>query len=135
MSKPKKLLAKAIIVRHTLKTLPVLAGGAMVAGKTFVRKIQHEKQKKKGVITMKKSTFISLIVFLSAAAGALAAAYVYLMKRERELDEYEQMLFSEDYEDDMAEELEPGDCDCDCDCGCGCDCAEEAPAPVPEAAE
>lgn len=70
---------------------------------------------------MKKSTFVSLIVFLSAVAGALAAAYVYLMKRERELDEYEQMLFSEDYEDDS--------CDCADGCACTdadcCDCTAE----------
>ena len=36
-------------------------------------------------------------------AGALGAAYLYLMKREKELDEYEQMLFSEEYEDDSSE--------------------------------
>lgn len=39
-------------------------------------------------------------MFLSAVAGALAAGYCYLLKREKELDEYEQMLFSEDYEED-----------------------------------
>ena len=49
---------------------------------------------------MKKSTLVALLVFLSAVAGALAAAYFYLVKREKELDEYEQMLFSEDYDDE-----------------------------------
>ena len=48
----------------------------------------------------KKSTLVALLVFLSAVAGALAAAYFYLVKREKELDEYEQMLFSEDYDDE-----------------------------------
>ena len=49
---------------------------------------------------MKKSTLVALLVFLSAVAGALAAGYCYLLKREKELDEYEQMLFSEYYEED-----------------------------------
>lgn len=46
---------------------------------------------------MKKSTLITIIVFLSAVVGALAAAFVYLRRREAELDEYEQLLFSEDF--------------------------------------
>ena len=39
---------------------------------------------------MKKSTF---------AAGALTAAALYLYHREKELDEYERLLFSDDYDD------------------------------------
>lgn len=46
---------------------------------------------------MKKSTMITLLSLLAALGGALVAGYLYLMKRERELDEYEQMLFSEDF--------------------------------------
>ena len=57
---------------------------------------------------MKKSTLVALLVFLSAVAGALAAAYFYLVKREKELDEYEQMLFSEDYDEDGCAGCEAG---------------------------
>lgn len=46
---------------------------------------------------MKKSTtFVALALFLSAAVGALTAAWLYIRRREKELDEYEQLLFSED---------------------------------------
>ena len=60
---------------------------------------------------MKKSTLLSLIVFLAAVAGAVGAAYYYVARKEKELDEYEQLLFCQDYDDE--------DCDCGCDCGCG----------------
>ena len=48
---------------------------------------------------MKKTTFGAVLAFLFAAAGALTAA-LYLYHREKELDEYERLLFSDDYEDD-----------------------------------
>ena len=48
---------------------------------------------------MKKSTFGAVLAFLFAAAGALTAAALYLYHREKELDEYERLLFSDDYED------------------------------------
>ena len=50
-------------------------------------------QKEEDVFTMKKSTLIAIVAFLSA----VAAAFVYLRRREAELDEYEQLLFSEDF--------------------------------------
>ena len=40
---------------------------------------------------------------LAAVAGALAAVAVYLRRREKELDEYERLLFG----DDDAETVEP----------------------------
>ena len=49
---------------------------------------------------MKKTTFGAVLAFLFAAAGALTAAALYLYHREKELDEYERLLFSDDYEDD-----------------------------------
>ena len=52
---------------------------------------------------MKKSTFGAILAFLFAAAGALTAAALYLRRREKELDEYERLLFGEDgddYDDD-----------------------------------
>ena len=38
----------------------------------------------------------AVITRLSAVAGALAAVAVYLHRREKELDEYERLLFGED---------------------------------------
>lgn len=48
---------------------------------------------------MKESTFGAVLAFLFAAAGALTAAALYLYHREKELDEYERLLFSDDYDD------------------------------------
>lgn len=48
---------------------------------------------------MKKSTSGAVLAFLFAAAGALTAAALYLYHREKELDEYERLLFSDDYDD------------------------------------
>lgn len=52
---------------------------------------------------MKKSCLIAVIATLAAVAGALAAVAVYLHRREKELDEYERLLFGED----NAETVEP----------------------------
>ena len=52
---------------------------------------------------MKKSCLVAVITVLAAVAGALAAVAVYLHRREKELDEYERLLFGEDY----AETVEP----------------------------
>ncbi len=65
---------------------------------------------------MKKSTFGAVLAFLFAAAGALTAATIYLYRREKELDEYERLLFSDDgadygddddFQDDTAYEKIP----------------------------
>ena len=72
---------------------------------------------------MKKSTFGAVLAFFFAAAGALTAAALYLYHREKELDEYERLLFSEDFdgEDDAeAAEEEP-------------EAQQEAPAPEADA--
>ncbi|MGN0984729.1 MAG: phosphatase [Gemmiger sp.] len=56
---------------------------------------------------MNKTTFGAALAFLFAAAGALTAAALYLRRREKELDEYESLLFGEDPEDEEeAEEAE-----------------------------
>lgn len=78
-------------------------------------------KKTEEVITMKKSTVVGLLVVLAAIAGALGALYMYVLRREKELDEYEQLLFSEDFDDDMMYD----------DCCC---CGDEE-EPVAEAAE
>ena len=48
---------------------------------------------------IKKSTFGAVLAFMFAAAGALTAAALYLYHREKELDEYERLLFSDDMDD------------------------------------
>ena len=53
---------------------------------------------------MKKSTFGAVLAFLFAAAGALTAAALYLYHREKELDEYERLLFSDDFDDEDDED-------------------------------
>lgn len=53
------------------------------------------------VVTMKKSTLVALLVGIGVVAGVLIALYMYVLRRERELDEYEQLLFSEDFNDDL----------------------------------
>ena len=45
---------------------------------------------------MKNSTFAAILMFLAAAVGGLVAAALYLHRREKELDEYERLLFGED---------------------------------------
>ena len=48
---------------------------------------------------MKKSTFGAVLAFFFAAAGALTAAALYLYHLEKELYEYERLLFSDDGDD------------------------------------
>lgn len=50
---------------------------------------------------MKKSTFGVALAFIAAAAGVLTAVALYLRRREKELDEYERRLYSDnEYDDD-----------------------------------
>ena len=53
-------------------------------------------RKKESAQPMKKSCLIGVIAVLAAVAGALVAVAVYLRRREKELDEYERLLFGED---------------------------------------
>ncbi len=55
---------------------------------------------------MKKSTFGAVLAFLFAAAGALTAAAIYLYRREKELDEYERLLFNDEYEDEADDDFD-----------------------------
>lgn len=56
---------------------------------------------------MKKSTFAAMLAFLACAVGALTAFAIYLWKRERELAEYEQLLFEADSQEEDDDAL-PG---------------------------
>ena len=68
-------------------------------------KLKHHRfdRKKECAEPMKKSCLIAVVAVLAAVAGALAAVAVYLHRREKELDEYERLLFGED----KAETVEP----------------------------
>ncbi len=88
------------------------AGEAYRTGKKIEKRVREAlRPQKEDVITMKKSTFAAFLVFFAAIAGALTAAYMYLRRREAELDEYEQLLFSEDFshEEPAAEETAAAD--------------------------
>lgn len=97
-----------------LKTLLIPAKAMLHAGRLAVAVIRFEMWKrrahkrlhpiKEDEITMKKSTFAAILAFIAAATGALVAAALYIRRREKELDEYEQLLFSEDFNDSIEEE-------------------------------
>ena len=65
---------------------------------------------------MKKSCLIAVVAVLAAVAGALGAVAIYLRRREKELDEYERLLFGEDDAATVEDTAEPAEA------------AEEAPA-------
>lgn len=93
------------------KSLAAGAAGAGVVVGSAVRGLKKRAEnlsvpaskKKKGEITVKKSTLVALIVALATVAGVLGALYFYVLRREKELDEYEQLLFSEDFDDDFGD--------------------------------
>lgn len=72
---------------------------------------------------MKKSVWIPMLAAGCVVAGAVAGAYAVMMKREKELAEYEQMLIRQDipeakWESDDAAAKAPA--------------GEDAPTPQPE---
>lgn len=94
---------------RTLAMAGALAGvldAAQAAAETAKQASERLARKKEDTITMKKSTFAVVLVFLAAVAGALAAAYMYIQRREKELDEYEQLLFSEEFNQEVPEDEE-----------------------------
>lgn len=62
--------------------------------------------------TMKKSCIWGVIAFLAAVAAAVVAVMLYLKKKEQNLAEYEEMLYSEDY---LADYMPEEECDCCCE--------------------
>ncbi len=80
-------------------------------------KLKHRFDRKKECAKpMKKSCLIAVVAVLAAVAGALGAVAVYLRRREKELDEYERLLFGEDDAATVEDTAEPAEA------------AEEAPA-------
>jgi len=74
----------------------------MPAGKIKLK--QRFNCKKECTESMKKSCLVAVIAVLAAVAGALAAVALYLNRREKELDEYERLLFGEDDEETVEPE-------------------------------
>ena len=80
-------------------------------------KLKHRfDRKKESAEPMKKSCLIAVVAVLAAVAGALGAVAIYLRRREKELDEYERLLFGEDDAATVEDTAEPAEA------------AEEAPA-------
>ena len=76
--------------------------------------------------SMKKSTFWALIAFLAAVCAAIAGVAYYLKKREAELEEYDDMLFNEDYlADYMPKDEETCFDDCCCEEAAECEQPQE----------
>lgn len=96
------------------------AGGALAGirllntGRRAKRKIRrihkqlnrrlHPVRVKENEIIMKKSTLGIMAIGVAAAAGAVAAGAFYLYRREKELDEYEKLLFDDEFEEETSGE-------------------------------
>lgn len=97
-------LLRRRIVKKAARLAPAAAaaGHLLHQGRTFRRNVHtaFHPNERKDVVTMKKSTFAAIIALLAAIAGALGAAFFYLRRRE---EEYDQLLFSEDYSEEMGE--------------------------------
>jgi len=87
------------LVRLSLFMLTALwkAAELLLRVSRWKNKLKHRFDRKKECAEpMKKSCLIAVIAVLAAVAGALGAVAVYLRRREKELDEYERLLFGED---------------------------------------
>ena len=88
------------LVKCSLHMLSFLwkAADVLLRVSRWKNKLKHHRfdRKKECTEPMKKSCLIAVITALAAVAGALAAAAVYLHRREKELDEDERLLFGED---------------------------------------
>ena len=86
---------------EALPGLLTTAGQIYIASRSVPASTQKSRQParrrktKQEDLVMKKSTLIAIIAGLSAIAGALGAMFLYLRRREAELDEYEHLLSSE----------------------------------------
>ena len=77
---------------------------------TGLEKIAHNNQK--ALVKQQKEndnmkSFLSALTVLAVAGAALGAAGYYLYKKEQELNEYEELLYSEDLAEDYMPQEEP----------------------------
>lgn len=84
--------------------------------KSLPTPIKETKEKKE----MKKSNGFAVFMFFAAVCSALGAVAYYLYKKEKELGDYEDMLFSEEYLEGYMPEDAFTDDDC-CADACACD--------------
>ena len=108
------------LVKCSLHMLSFLwkAADVLLRVSRWKNKLKHHRfdRKKECTEPMKKSCLIAVVAVLAAVAGALGAVAVYLRRREKELDEYERLLFGEDDAATVEDTAEPAEA------------AEEAPA-------
>ena len=99
------------LLKTSVKLLGWLYGAAGLTCKVarFRRKLREKLHRKKEKNDMKKTTLIAIVAALAALAGALAAVAIYLRRREKELDEYEKLLFSEEFEEEAPAEEAPAE--------------------------
>lgn len=106
-NKKAKAVKKSVITSGKVAVAGFIAGVLSIwnAGRKAIDGVstftENKFKKSKGETKMKKSTFVTILVVLAAVAGALGALYLYVLRREKELDEYEQLLFSEDFNDEV----------------------------------
>lgn len=97
--------AGLIAYKFTLKTR-LLATDTAITG---LKKIAHNN--KKALVEQQKEnekmkSFLSALTVLAVAGAALGAAGYYLYKKEKELNEYEELLYSDDFSGDFDDEEE-----------------------------
>lgn len=97
------------LLRKLVRFVPaaLAAGKAVYHGRRLQKRASQLLHPRKDVIVMRKSTLLAILVFLSAVAGALGAMFLYLRRREAELEEYERLLFSEDFSYDETAGQDP----------------------------
>ena len=107
------------LIKLSLHMLSVMwkAAELLLRVSRWKNKLKHRFDRKKECTEpMKKSCLIAVVAVLAAVAGALGAVAIYLRRREKELDEYERLLFGEDDAATVEDTAEPAEA------------AEEAPA-------
>ncbi len=89
----------SLVIQTSIHIFSALTGMLKIALYLVCRYNDLKKRlmrKKESAQPMKKSCLIAVVAALAAVAGALVAVAVYLRRREKELDEYERLLFGED---------------------------------------
>lgn len=116
------LVAKAYSVKSLLRVMKSYRHTEALAKNTQEKLPEIKNIEVKENVPMKKSTFLKIVAFFAFVAAALAGVAYYLKKKEEELNEYEEMLFSDDYLSDYMPKDEEECCQ---DGSCCTESAEE----------